>query len=183
MKVVAIVQARMGSTRLPGKVLKNIVNKPMIELLLTRLSKSNELDEIIVATSEENQNDQLQSIIKSLGYKCTRGSEKDVLYRFYESAKMLEADAIVRITGDCPLVDPTLVDQCIRGFKDTQVDYFSNIDPATYPDGLDIEVMSFESIERANNETNSIFDREHVTSYIRNSDRFTKSSIQYFEDL
>jgi glutamate-1-semialdehyde 2,1-aminomutase len=182
-KVVALVQARMGSTRLPGKVLRAIVGKPMIELLLARLSQSSELDEIVVAASEEVKNDKLQSVVESLNYKCTRGSEKNVLNRFYESAKSVGADVIVRITGDCPLVDPTLVDECIRSYKDSDVDYFSNIDPATYPDGLDIEVMSFESIERANNETDSEFDREHVTPYIRNSDSFSKSSIQYVKDL
>jgi len=182
-KVVALVQARMGSTRLPGKVLRVIVGKPMIELLLARLSQSSELDEIVVAASEEVKNDKLQSVVESLNYKCTRGSEKNVLNRFYESAKSVGADVIVRITGDCPLVDPTLVDECIRSYKDSDVDYFSNIDPATYPDGLDIEVMSFESIERANNETDSEFDREHVTPYIRNSDSFSKSSIQYVKDL
>jgi glutamate-1-semialdehyde 2,1-aminomutase len=183
MKVVALVQARMGSTRLPGKVLKSIVNKPMIELLLTRLSQSCELDEIIVATSEDRQNDELQSFVESLGYRCTRGSEKNVLSRFYESAKFVGADVVVRITGDCPLVDSTLVDECIKSYKNSNVDYFSNVDPATYPDGLDIEVMSFESIERANNETDSKFDREHVTLYIRNSDNFSTSSMQYTEDL
>jgi len=183
MKIVAMVQARTGSVRLPEKVLKPIVNKPMIELLLTRLSHSSELDEIVVATTEEKRDDKLESVVESLGFKCTRGSEKDVLNRFYESAKFLDADVIVRITGDCPLVDSKLVDACIRGYKKTKVDYFSNIDPATYPDGLDIEVMSFKSIERANSEANSDFDREHVTPYIRNSDSFSKSSIQYEEDL
>jgi len=183
MKIVALVQARMGSTRLPGKVLKTIVNKPMIELLLTRLSRSNELDEIVVATSEEKQNDHLQAVVESLGFRCTRGSEKDVLSRFYESAKFVGADVIVRITGDCPLVDSTLVDECIKSYKNSNVDYFSNINPATYPDGLDIEVTSFESIERANDETSSKSDREHVTPYIRNSDSFLKSSIQHTEDL
>jgi glutamate-1-semialdehyde 2,1-aminomutase len=183
MKIVALVQARMSSTRLPGKVLKSIVGKPMIELLLTRLSQSGELDEIMVAASEEVQNDKLQSIVESLDYRCTRGSEKDVLNRFYESAKYVGADVIVRITGDCPLVDSELVDECINSYKNANVDYFSNVDPASYPDGLDIEVMSFESIERANNEADSDFDREHVTSYIRNSDSFSRSSIQYIEDL
>ena len=183
MKVIALVQARMGSTRLPGKVLKSIVNKPMIELLLTRLSQSSELDEIVVATSEDGQNDQLKSVVESLGYRCTRGSEKDVLNRFYESAKSLKADIVVRITGDCPLVDSMLVDQCIQGYKDAQVEYFSNIDPTTYPDGLDIEVMSFESIKRANNETDSEYDREHVTPYIRNSSTFLKASMKHTEDL
>ena len=183
MKIVALVQARMSSTRLPGKVLKTIVNKPMIELLLTRLSQSSELSEIVVATSDDRQNDQLQLVVESLGFSCTRGSEIDVLSRFYESAKFSDADIIVRITGDCPLVDSILVDECIKGYKNSNVDYFSNVDPASYPDGLDIEVMSFESIKRANNETNSEFDREHVTPYIRNSDRFSKSSMQYAEDL
>ena len=183
MRVVALVQARMGSTRLPGKVLKSIVGKPMIELLLTRLSQSTELDEIVLATSEEKQNDQLQSVVESLGYRCIRGSEKDVLNRFYKSAKCVGADVIVRITGDCPLVDAALVDQCIQGYRGANVDYFSNVSPATYPDGLDVEVMSFESIERAKNETDSEFDREHVTPYIRNSDSFSKSSMRYIEDL
>ena len=183
MKIVALVQARMGSTRLPGKVLKSIVRKPMIELLLARLSQSKELDLIVVAASEESQNDQLQSVVESLGYLCTRGSERDVLSRFYTSAKFVDADVVVRITGDCPLVDSVLVDQCIQGFKESQVDYFSNIGPATYPDGLDIEVMSFTSIERANNEANSEFDREHVTPYIRNSSSFTKGFMSHKENL
>ncbi|SMM99276.1 Glutamate-1-semialdehyde aminotransferase [uncultured Candidatus Thioglobus sp.] len=183
MRIIALVQARMGSTRLPGKVLKLIVDKPMIELLLTRLSYSKELDEIIVAASEEVQNDELQSVVESLGYRCTRGSERNVLNRFYESAKALKADVIVRITGDCPLVDSGLVDECIQGYKNSKVDYFSNVDPASYPDGLDIEVMSFNSLARANNEAESKFDQEHVTPYIRNSDSFSKASIQYSEDL
>ncbi len=183
MKIVALVQARMGSTRLPGKVLRAIVGKPMIELLLARLSQSSELDEIVVAASEEVKNDKLQSVVESLNYKCTRGNEKDVLNRFYESAKSVDADVIVRITGDCPLVDSAMVDECIKNYKNSNVDYFSNINPATYPDGLDIEVMSFESIKRANNETDSDFDREHVTPYIRNSDSFSKDSMCYIEDL
>ena len=183
MTVVALVQARTGSVRLPQKVLKPILNKPMIELLLSRLSRSTELDEIVVATSKEKRDDKLESTVESLGFKCTRGSEKDVLDRFYKSAKFLEADVIVRITGDCPLVDSYLVDECIREYKKQEVDYFSNIDPVTYPDGLDIEVMSFQSLERANLEAETDFDREHVTPYIRNSDSFSKSSIQHEEDL
>ena len=99
--------------------------------------------------------------------------------RFYESAKLLNADVVVRITGDCPLVDSSLVDQCIQRYKQSQVDYFSNIDPTTYPDGLDIEVMSFASIERAYNEANLEFDREHVTPYIyRNPKEFKIGSVE-----
>ena len=133
MKVVALVQARMGSTRLPGKVMRTIFGKPMIELLLERLSKSNQIDEIVVATSEKVENDQIQSFVESLGYRCTRGSDSNVLNRFYESAKLVGADVVVRITADCPLMDPALVDECIKGFKNSKVDYFSNTEPRTFP--------------------------------------------------
>ena len=183
MRIIALVQARLGSIRLPEKVLRQIQNKPLIELLLARLSCSTELDEIVVATSEEPQNTELQLFVESLGFQCTRGSEIDVLNRFYKSAKHLNADVVVRITGDCPLIDSKIVDQCIQGFRDANVDYFSNIDPSTFPDGLDVEVMSFNSLERANAEADSAFDREHVTTYIRNSDNFLKSSMQHTEDL
>ena len=183
MKIVAIVQARMGSTRLPGKALKLIAGKVMIEILLSRLSLSKEINKIVVAIPESEDNDLLQLVVESLGFSCFRGSEKDVLNRFYNSAKFVSADVIVRITGDCPLVDSILVDECIRKYKSSNADYCSNTDPATYPDGLDIEVMSFESIKRANNETDSDFDREHVTPYILNSDVFSKASINYIEDL
>ena len=183
MKTIALVQARMGSTRLPGKVLKLVNKKPMIELLLKRLSKSKELNEIIVATSEHPQNDKLQSFVESLGHKCTRGKENDVLDRYYEAAKETNANIIVRITADCPLVDPVLVDKCIKSFKKLKVDFFSNTNPASYPDGLDIEVMSFESLECSNKEAVTKYDREHVTPYIIKSKKFTKSSLQCFENL
>jgi glutamate-1-semialdehyde 2,1-aminomutase len=183
MKIVALVQARMGSTRLPGKVLRPITDIPMIEILLSRLSKSDELDEIVVATSDHVSNDELQSIVEALGYKCTRGSEKDVLKRFYDAAKLVRADVIVRITADCPLVDPSLVDECIKEFRRSEVDYVSNTSPPTYPDGLDVEVFSFASIERANIEAHSDYDREHVTPYIRTTDCFTQSSIKHSEDF
>jgi len=183
MKVVALVQARLGSIRFPGKVLKLIKGKPMIELLLKRLSTSKEIDEIIVASSEEIDNDKLQLFVESLGYKCTRGKELDVLKRFYESAKETEADIIVRITGDCPLVDSSLVDDCIRSYKNANVDYFSNTNPPTYPDGLDVEVFSFQSLKTANEEAFLDYEREHVTPYIINSKKFLKSSLQFDSDL
>ena len=179
MRVIAIVQARLGSIRLPEKVLQNICNKPLIELLLARLSHSTQLDEIIVATSKEPKNDTLQLLVESLGFQCTRGSEEDVLHRFYESAKEMDADVVVRVTGDCPLIDPVIVDQCINKFKEGNLDYFSNIDPATFPDGLDVEVISFKALEQANIEAISSYDREHVSTYIRNSEKFLKSSIRH----
>tara|TARA_A100001015_G_scaffold320665_1_gene447899 strand:- start:3605 stop:5638 length:2034 start_codon:yes stop_codon:yes gene_type:complete len=183
MKVVALIQARLGSTRLPGKVMLPIMDKPLIEILLARLAKSTEINEIVVATSVNTINDKLQSFVESMGFQCTRGSEKDVLARFYESAKTTQADIIVRITGDCPLVDPVLVDKCIKAFKNDGVDYFSNVDPVSYPDGLDIEVFSFESLDIANKEAKTTFDREHVTPYIRNSMNFSRGSMKHNQDL
>ena len=167
----------MGSTRLKGKVLKKILGQPMIGLILTRLSRCQEVDEVVVAASEKNENDILQDVVEGYGYKCTRGSELDVLKRFCDAAKAACAEIVIRITGDCPLSDPNLIDQCIREFKRSKVDYFSNINPTTYPDGLDVEVMTIGSIEKANDEAISGYDREHVTSYIRNSESFTKSCL------
>ena len=147
MKIVAIVQARMGSTRLPNKVMKQIDGIPMIELLLMRLSNSKELNQIIVATSVEVRNRSLIEHVQKLGYVCEQGSENDVLDRYVHAAKKNNADVVVRITGDCPLVDPDLVDEVIRRFKSAEVDYFSNTNPPTYPDGLDIEVFTSDALD------------------------------------
>lgn len=183
MKVVAIVQARMGSTRLPKKVMKEVVGKPMIQLLLERLSRSKGLDQIIVATSTESENDELQTAVESYGYRCVRGSEDDVLSRFYTAAEMVDADVVVRITGDCPLVDPNLVDECIEKFKKNNVDYCSNANPPTYPDGLDVEVFTFSALNKANNIATSSFDREHVTPYLSVDNSFTTGNVSNTEDL
>ena len=183
MSVVAIIQARLGSKRLPGKVLKKIIDKPLIELLLMRLSKSTELDSIIVATSIESEDDELQYFVESLGFRCTRGSTKDVLSRYFDASKSIKADTIVRITGDCPLVDSCLVDKFIQAFHQSNVDYLSNVNPYTFPDGLDIEVMSFNSLNIANKNAISELDREHVTPFIRNSKLFKIKNISHVEDL
>ena len=183
MKIGAIVQARMGSTRLPNKVMKPINGVPMIELLLNRLSHSKELDQIIVATSTDERNIPLVEHVISCGYKCEQGDETNVLKRYISAGKKHQIDVIVRITGDCPLVDPELVDECIRRFKIKQVDYFSNISPATYPDGLDIEVFTLAALEKVMLETKDPFDQEHVTPYILNTDRFNKASMVNHKDL
>ena len=168
MKIVAIVQARMGSSRLPGKVLKNIVGKSAIELLLLRLQQAQLIDEICVATSVEKDNDLLCEQLKDLRVEYFRGSEQDVLGRFYEAACARNADVIVRITGDCPLVDPEVVDAVVRMILDHDVDYVSNIDPPSFPDGLDVEVFKKDMLDIANAQATSAFDREHVTPFIRN---------------
>jgi len=169
MKIVAIVQARMGSTRLPNKVMRPIVGRPMVELLLERLSRAKEIDEIIVATSDDARNLPLVEQVVKLGYRCFQGSENDVLDRYFHTAKLAKADVVIRITGDCPLVDPALVDACVKQFKSDGVDYLCNTLPATFPDGLDTEVFSFAALERAANEADQLFDREHVTPWMRSS--------------
>jgi glutamate-1-semialdehyde 2,1-aminomutase len=183
MKTVAVIQARMGSTRLPNKVMKPIQGVPMIELLIARLGRATEIDQIVVATSDDVRNVPLVEHVRKLGYACEQGSENDVLDRYVRAARAHGADIVVRITGDCPLVDPHLVDECIRGFKKGEVDYFSNTSPATFPDGLDIEVFSFNALDSANRETDNPFDREHVTPYLRTGGRFRTGSMQHASDL
>ena len=160
MKIVAIVQARMGSSRLPNKVMKSIGGIPMIELLLRRLSLTKEIDQIIVATSLDKRNLPLVEHVRKLGYACEQGSENDVLDRFVQVAKKHKADVIVRITGDCPLTDPSLVDGLIEHFRISKLDYLCNNYPPSFPDGLDVEVCTFKALAKANQETNSLFDRD-----------------------
>lgn len=183
MKVIAIVQARMGSTRMPNKVMKTIQGIPMIELLLSRLSMARELNKIVVATSVDPKNFPLVAHVKGLGYDCEQGSEDDVLERFVSAALAQKADVVVRITGDCPLIEPVLVDEAVRSFKTANVDYFSNINPPTFPDGLDVEVFTFKALMQAHQECIDPYDREHVTSYLRSSGRFKTASMKNIKDL
>lgn len=183
MKIVAIVQARMGSTRLPNKVMRTIGGTPMIELLLHRLSRARAIDEIIVATSDSARDETLATFVEKLGYRCVRGSEHDVLARYRDAAAMAGADVVIRITGDCPLVDAGLVDAAVARFRSAGVDYLSNVAPPTFPNGLDIEVFTSAALARAARETEVQFDREHVTPYLRESGKFTQEAIVGDEDL
>ncbi|WP_239618840.1 glycosyltransferase family protein [Cohnella mopanensis] len=168
MKVVAIVQARMGSSRLPGKILRSLDGVTVLELIHKRLSQCRSLHEIVVATSCSEKDDAVEEEMKRLNIPVYRGDENDVLDRYYRVASITQAEAIVRITGDCPLIDPGIVDAVVGKYIDRQpsLDYVSNIHPPTFPDGLDVEVFSFEALERAWKETSNRFDREHVTPFI-----------------
>jgi glutamate-1-semialdehyde 2,1-aminomutase len=183
MKVVAIVQARMGSTRLPNKVMKLIHDIPMIEILLLRLSLSKEIDQIVVATTVDPLNLELVEHVRRLGYNCEQGSEDDVLERYLQTASKHKADVIVRITGDCPLVDASLVDQAIVAFKTGSVDYLCNFDPPTFPDGLDIEVFLSKALVAASGDVLTVYDREHVTPFLRESGKFRTLTIRNEIDL
>jgi glutamate-1-semialdehyde 2,1-aminomutase len=173
MKVMAIVQARMKSTRLPGKVMEPINGIPLIEYLLKRVSKSKKIDSIIVATSDAREDDVLEKYLVGIGYQCHRGSEANVLERYLGALEVYAPDVIVRITGDCPLIDPILIDKIIDTFFEKNVDYVSNISPPTFPDGQDIEVFSAEVLKSLVNKSLTGHDCEHVTPYIRNSGEYT----------
>ena len=183
MKVLAIVQARMGSTRFPDKVMQRIGEVPMIELLLNRLSGSKSIDKIILATSNDKRNLQLVEHVQKMGFEVYQGSENDVLERYYEAAKGYKPDTVVRITGDCPLMDAQLVDDIIAEYNKIKLDYLSNTINPTYPDGLDIEVFSFFSLEKAAHSAQEAGEREHVTPFIKFSGQFKTGNYANSEDL
>ena len=180
--VIAIIQTRMGSTRLPNKVLMDINGVPSLKFMIDRVNKSNLLDKIVVATTENELDDEIVNFSHSNDICCYRGSENDVLDRYFQAAKKYGANTIVRLTSDCPLIDPELIDKTINLFNEKQVDYAANAVPPEikkYPDGSDVEVFSFKSLERAWTEANDIKDREHVTFYFwkRNQD-FTTAMLE-----
>ncbi|WP_142414612.1 cytidylyltransferase domain-containing protein [Hathewaya massiliensis] len=188
MKVVCIMQARMGSTRLPGKVLKKICGKTVLEHDINRLKKINNIDEIVIATTTLEKDNAIVEESERLNAKYFRGSEEDVLSRYYYAAKKYNADAIVRVTSDCPLIDWAVSEKIIQCYLDNidKYDYVSNTIERTYPRGLDTEVFSFKALEKAFKESNLERDREHVTPYIwDNSNIFRlyyyKNDIDYSE--
>lgn len=167
MKIVAIIQARMGSTRLPGKILKKVLGKTLLEYQLERVQRSKLIDEIVVATTTKKSDDDIVSLCNSLNISTYRGSEEDVLSRYFEAAVQYEADIVVRLTSDCPLIDPNIVDQVIQLYLDNQpIDYVSNAIERSFPRGLDTEVFSFATLKKAYEEATLQRDREHVTAYI-----------------
>ncbi len=164
MKIVAI--ARMGSSRLPRKVLMDLGGATVLDRVLNRLGRSELIHELLVATTVEPADDAIVEHCKRTGRKVFRGSEQDVLDRYYHAAKYIDADVAVRITSDCPVIDPDVTDATIRGFFDQHADYASNALVRTYPRGLDTEVMTVRALERAWRESTKPYQREHVTPYI-----------------
>jgi spore coat polysaccharide biosynthesis protein SpsF len=165
MSTVAIVQARMGSTRLPGKVLMDLGSTTVLGRVVRRLRRAGLIDEIVVATTNSAEDDAIVRECRSLAVACLRGSECDVLDRYYMVAKACAAEAVVRITSDCPVIDPELVDETIRAFREQAGDYASNTLDPTYPRGLDAEVLTVAALGRAWREARQPYEREHVTPY------------------
>lgn len=182
MTTIALIQARMGSSRLPGKVLRSIAGRPMIDWVLTRASRAHSLDRVVLATSEHPRDDALAAHVRKLGYGVARGSENDVLKRFAHAAQSYGAQVVVRITADCPLIDPDIIDAVVALRAREGSDYASNTDPATFPDGLDVEVFKAVALARADAEATRPHDREHVTPYLRR-DPFRRSGLRHDTDL
>jgi len=183
-KIVAIIQARMGSTRLSGKVMMDIVRKPMLWHVINRVKHAKRLDDIVIATTTLNEDKQILELASEMGVRSYAGSEDDVLDRYYQAAIIYKVDVIVRITADCPLIDPTVIDRAIEFYLNHDFDYVGTGIKPTYPDGLDTEVFSFSALERAWKEATLASEREHVTPYIRkNPQIFNIKSLENDEDL
>jgi len=166
MRTVAIIQARMGSTRLPGKVLKNLCGETVLSRVVKRTRRARLLDEVVVATTDRAGDDPIVAECGRDWVPCFRGDEADVLDRYYRAAQQFTADAIVRITSDCPLIDPELIDATVRAFLDEKPDYATNSLVITYPRGLDVEVLTAEALARAWLEAKDSYQRTHVTPYL-----------------
>ena len=177
--VIIVTQARVGSTRLPSKVLKEIDGKSLLQIHLERLKKSRYGDNLIVATTFENGVDQIIKIANSVQVDYYQGDTDDVLSRFYNAAKDLSPDYIVRVTSDCPLIDPELMNEIIYLAINQNLDYTTNTLVETYPDGQDVEVIKWSALEKAWQESTLKSEREHVTSYVRkNSSFFGKKTFE-----
>ncbi|KAA9410369.1 acylneuraminate cytidylyltransferase [Haloarcula hispanica] len=180
---VAVIQARMGSTRLPGKVMKDIGEKPMLWHVYERAQHSSLLDKVVIATSTKDGDDKVAAFCDDNNIPYSRGSEEDVLDRYYQAAKKEDADTVVRLTSDCPLLSPAYIDRVIRQYHTDTADYVTNIIEYTQPVGFDTEVFSFSSLERAWNEATEPDEREHVTIYIRESGKFETRNVENPIDL
>jgi spore coat polysaccharide biosynthesis protein SpsF len=178
--IIAIVQARMGSTRLSGKVLMEVNEKPLLAYQLDRILKSKKLDRVVVATSVLEKDDAIEIFCKNYGVDCYRGSENDVLNRYYECCKQFNPDIVVRMTADCPLIDPEIIDAVVQKFEEDNVDFCANTVPpetSKFPDGSDVEIFTMNALERANAEIMDKHLREHVTFQFWQTDNYLSSQL------
>jgi len=173
--ILGILQARVSSSRLPGKVLKPVLGEPMIIRQIERLQRSKKIDQLVLATSDSSDDFELAAICKKSAVKCFRGSLNDVLDRFYKAAAEFNPRHIVRLTGDCPLADPDLIDKVIEFHLNGNYDYSSNAIEPTFPDGLDVEIFRYKCLETAWREAKLSSDREHVTPFILTNKRMFKT--------
>ena len=166
MKIAAIIEARMGSTRLPGKTMAKVVGKPMLELMIERVKRSKLINEVIVATTENTDEKEIIDLTNRLKIPCFRGSEEDVLLRVLGAATKHKVDIIVELTADCPFADPQIIDEVIQKYLSGNYDHVSNISKRSFPRGLDVQVFSTKVLKKVASLTNDPIDREHVSLYI-----------------
>lgn len=179
MNVIAIVQARVGSTRLHEKVIKKIRDKVVLDYVIERLKFCKEVDNIVLATTTSEKDDVLRDYAVNKEISLFRGSEEDVLSRYYNAAERYKADLVIRITSDCPLIDPKIVDEVIRKHIESDADYTSNTIKRTYPRGFDVEVFNFNVLAEAYKNASEKYQREHVTLYIKeHAEKFKLQNIE-----
>lgn len=179
MKTVAIVQARMSSSRLPGKIMRPVVGKPLLELLVERLKRAVRVDEVVIATTTNDGDDQVENLTQRLGIGCFRGSEHDVLDRVLRAAHSAQADVIVEITGDCPLIDFQVIDKLVDVYQANDFDYVANVLKRTFPRGLDTQVFATSVLEEVARSTDDPVDHEHVSLYIyQHPERFRLHNVE-----
>lgn len=180
----AIIQARMNSGRLPGKVLAKIEGKTVLEHVIERVKRSKIIEKVVLAIPEGKGDDALEEIARKASIEIFRGQESDLLDRFYQAAKKFSLDPVVRITGDCPLIDPEVIDQVTTFYFQGDYDYVSNVHPPTFPDGLDVEVIRFSALERSWKEAALPEEREHVNPYIlKHPEIFKRANFENPEDF
>ena len=182
--ILTIIQARMTSQRLPGKVLRTILGRPMLELQIERILRCKKIDQLIVATSINQEDDPIETLCQKIETPCFRGDLANVLDRFYQAARQYNPQHVVRLTGDCPLADPMLIDEWIAFYMAGGCNYASNCQEPTLPDGLDAEIFSFETLARTWQEAKLPSHLEHVTPFINSQpQRFTIACYKYQKNL
>ncbi len=178
--IVTVIQVRTGSSRLPGKVLLDLVGQPLLLRMVERVQAAQWAGTIVVATTVEPADDPIEALCLQHGLRCYRGSVDDLLDRHYQAGRLWNADAVAKIPSDCPLIDPTVIDRVFEYFLQNNFDYVSNLHPATYPDGNDVEIMTMSALETAWKEAQRPLEREHTTPYIwENPDRFSIGNVRW----
>lgn len=179
MRIVATIEARMQSTRLPGKVLKEVQGKPLLELMIERVRRARRVDDIVIATTDHPSCDPIMTLAGRIGVRCYRGSEDDVLGRVLQAAASAKADVIVELTGDCPLIDPSVIDLIVGVYCASGVDYCANVLERTYPAGMETQVFAYRILEEVSRLTQDPSDREHVSLYIyTHPERFSLKNVE-----
>lgn len=181
MKIITVIQARMSSTRLPGKVMLPILGKPLLIRMLERVNSAKLVGEVIVATSNNHDDDEIEKLCVDNNFICFRGHLTDLLDRHYQAAKKFNADAVVKIPSDCPLIDPLVIDKVLDYYINSEdFDYVSNLHPATYPDGNDVEIFSAAALECAWKDAEKDYEREHTTPFIwEHQDAFSVGNVRW----